>query len=85
MRRTSGCLCDPAIRWTHDGADRGEERGDDAGGCAEVPSTEGYQGVGMSYKSDGKGNLAHSAVIVCYDGTSLTPKLVKRYDNIAGF
>ncbi len=25
------------------------------------------------------------AVIVCYDGTSLTPKLVKRYENITGF
>lgn len=48
-------------------------------------STQGYQGVGMSYKSDGKGNLAHSAVIVCYDGTSLSPKLVKRYENITGF
>lgn len=48
-------------------------------------STQGYQGVGMSYKSDSKGNLAHSAVIVCYDGTSLTPKLVKRYENITGF
>jgi branched-chain amino acid transport system substrate-binding protein len=48
-------------------------------------STSEYQGVGMSYKSDGKGNLAHSAVIVCYDGSSLSPKLVKRYDNITGF
>ena len=48
-------------------------------------STMDYQGVGMSYKSDGKGNLAHSAVIVCYDGLSLAPKLVKRYDNITGY
>lgn len=48
-------------------------------------STQSYQGVGTSYKSDGKGNLAHSAVIVCYDGTSQLPKLVKRYDNINGF
>jgi branched-chain amino acid transport system substrate-binding protein len=48
-------------------------------------STHDYQGVGMSYKSDGKGNLAHSVVIVCYDGSSLTPKLVKRYENIAGY
>ncbi|MDI4237134.1 ABC transporter substrate-binding protein [Bradyrhizobium sp. Arg237L] len=48
-------------------------------------ATSEYQGVAMSYKSDGKGNLAHSAVIVCYDGSSLTPKLVKRYDNVAGF
>ena len=48
-------------------------------------STEQYQGVAMSYKSDGKGNLAHSVVIICYDGTSLTPKLVKRYDKVAAF
>jgi len=48
-------------------------------------SSNDYQGVAMSYKSDGKGNLAHSVVIVCYDGSSLTPKLAKRYDNISGF
>jgi branched-chain amino acid transport system substrate-binding protein len=48
-------------------------------------STNAYQGVAMSYKSDGKGNLAHSVVIVCYDGASLTPKLVKRYDSVVGF
>lgn len=48
-------------------------------------STATYQGVGTTYKSDGKGNLAHSVVIVCYDGSSRTPKLVKRYDNVTGF
>jgi branched-chain amino acid transport system substrate-binding protein len=48
-------------------------------------STSEYQGVGMSYKSDGKGNLAHSVVIVCYDGSSRTPKLMKRYNDIAGY
>lgn len=48
-------------------------------------ATNEYQGVAMTYKSDGKGNLAHSVVIVCYDGSSLTPKLVKRYDNVAGY
>ncbi len=34
----------------------------------------------MSCKSDGKGNMAHSAVIVCFDGASRSPALVKRYD-----
>lgn len=48
-------------------------------------ATQDFQGAGMSYKADAKGNLAHSAVVVCYDGTSRTPKLVKRYDNISGF
>jgi branched-chain amino acid transport system substrate-binding protein len=37
----------------------------------------------MTYKSDGKGNMAHSAAIVCFDGISRAPKLVKRYDNVA--
>jgi branched-chain amino acid transport system substrate-binding protein len=44
-------------------------------------STHEYKGVGTTYKSDGKGNMAHSVDIVCYDGSSVTPKLVKRYDN----
>ncbi|MBA4789222.1 MAG: penicillin-binding protein activator [Rhizobiales bacterium] len=39
-----------------------------------------YDGAAMSYKSDGKGNMAHSAVIVCFDGTSRSPALVKRYE-----
>ncbi|PWC37414.1 ABC transporter substrate-binding protein [Azospirillum sp. TSO35-2] len=44
-------------------------------------SAEAFQGLAMTYKSDGKGNMAHSAVIVCYDGTSRVPKLAKRYDD----
>jgi len=43
-----------------------------------------YKGLAMTYKSDGKGNMAHSAIIICYDGTSRTPKVAKRYDNITG-
>jgi branched-chain amino acid transport system substrate-binding protein len=43
-----------------------------------------YRGLGMTYKSDGKGNMAHSAVIVCYDGKSRVPQIAKRYDNITG-
>ena len=39
-----------------------------------------YKGLAMTYKSDGKGNMAHSAIIICYDGTSRTPRIVKRYD-----
>ena len=45
---------------------------------------ETYDGVAMSYRSDGKGNMAHDAVIVCYDGKTRTPKLVKRYEGAAG-
>ena len=43
-----------------------------------------YRGLAMTYKSDGKGNMAHSAIIVCYDGTSRIPKIAKRYDDLDG-
>ncbi len=43
-----------------------------------------HQGLAMTYASDGKGNMAHSAVIVCYDGSSRVPAVVKRYDNVTG-
>lgn len=42
-------------------------------------ATGSYEGLAMTYKSDGTGNMAHDAVIVCYDGTSRVPKIVKRY------
>jgi len=45
-------------------------------------AAESYKGVAMTYRSDGAGNMAHSAIIVCYDGTSRTPRIVKRYDDI---
>jgi branched-chain amino acid transport system substrate-binding protein len=47
-------------------------------------ATTTYKGLAMTYKSDGKGNMAHSAMIICYDGTSHIPKIVKRYENITG-
>jgi branched-chain amino acid transport system substrate-binding protein len=43
-------------------------------------SSGSYKGLAMTYKSDGKGNMANSAVIICYDGVSRTPKIAKRYD-----
>ncbi|MFD1623259.1 ABC transporter substrate-binding protein [Azospirillum griseum] len=43
-----------------------------------------HDGLAMRYASDGKGNMAHSAVIVCYDGSNRVPTLVKRYDNVTG-
>ncbi len=42
-------------------------------------ASESYTGVVTTYKSDGKGNMAHAAEIVCYDGTSRVPKVVERY------
>lgn len=43
-----------------------------------------YRGLAMTYKSDGTGNMAHSAVIMCFDGRSRIPRVVRRYDNITG-
>jgi branched-chain amino acid transport system substrate-binding protein len=43
-----------------------------------------YKGLGMTYKSDGKGSMAHSAVIICYDGKTRIPSIAKRYDNVTG-
>lgn len=37
------------------------------------------EGLAMTYRSDGKGNMAHDAIIVCYDGVSRTPRVAKRY------
>ena len=47
-------------------------------------ATTVYKGLAMTYKSDGKGSMAHSAVIVCYDGKSRVPRIVKRYRNVTG-
>ena len=38
-----------------------------------------YQGVVTIYRSDGKGNMAHEAEIVCYDGSDRIPKPAARY------
>jgi branched-chain amino acid transport system substrate-binding protein len=37
-----------------------------------------YKGLAMTYKSDGKGNMANSAMIICY-GDNRTPQIAKRY------
>jgi branched-chain amino acid transport system substrate-binding protein len=50
----------------------------------EYLSTQRYQGLAMTYASDGKGNMAHSAVILCYAGDSRVPAIVKRYENLTG-
>jgi branched-chain amino acid transport system substrate-binding protein len=50
-----------------------------AASVRELLSTEDYRGVGATYRSDGKGNMAHEAEIVCYDGLSRVPVLSSRY------
>jgi branched-chain amino acid transport system substrate-binding protein len=42
-------------------------------------STARYQGVVTTYWSDGKGDMAHDAEIVCFDGTDRVPRPVARY------
>jgi branched-chain amino acid transport system substrate-binding protein len=38
-----------------------------------------YRGLVTAYRSDGKGNMAHEAEIVCFDGTDRVPKPMARY------
>jgi len=41
-----------------------------------------FRGLAMTYRSDGKGNMAHDAIIVCYDGNSRIPRIAKRYEGV---
>lgn len=41
--------------------------------------SETYEGVAMTYKSNGHGDLSHDADIVCWDGSSRIPKIVRHY------
>jgi branched-chain amino acid transport system substrate-binding protein len=45
----------------------------------EKLATARYQGVVTTYWSDGKGDMAHDAEIVCFDGTDRVPRPVARY------
>lgn len=38
-----------------------------------------YKGVAMTYKSDGEGDMAHDADIVCWTGKSRVPEVVAHY------
>ena len=40
---------------------------------------ERWQGVVTTYRSDGKGDMAHEAEIVCFDGSDRVPRPVARY------
>ncbi len=42
-------------------------------------TSSGHAGLAMPYRSDGKGNMAHDALIACYDGAGRVPKIVERY------
>ena len=47
-------------------------------------ASEEWKGVVTTYKSDGKGNMAHEAEIICYDGKTRIPRIAKRYENVTG-
>ena len=47
-------------------------------------ASNSFEGLAMTYKSDGKGNMAHDAVVVCYDGRTRVPALARRYENVDG-
>lgn len=53
-----------------------------AAAIRDILATRNYEGEAMSYRSDGKGNMAHSAMIICYDGLSRIPVVVKRYTDL---
>ena len=46
---------------------------------SEALANSSIKGLAMTYQWDGQGNMAHDAIIVCYDGTSRTPRIVARY------
>ena len=42
-------------------------------------ASEEWKGVVTTYKSDGKGNMAHEAEIVCFDGADRVPRVAAKY------
>ena len=42
-------------------------------------ASDAYRGIAGTYRSDGKGNMAHEAEIVCYDGKDRVPRIAARY------
>jgi branched-chain amino acid transport system substrate-binding protein len=38
-----------------------------------------WQGLATDYRSDGRGNMAHEALIVCYDGVGRIPEIATKY------
>ncbi len=42
-------------------------------------ASHSHVGLAMTYRSDGVGNMAHDAIIVCFDGKTRVPNTVERY------
>ena len=45
----------------------------------EYLAHQSYQGIESTYVSDGKGNMSRDSLIVCYDGSSRTPRIRHRF------
>jgi branched-chain amino acid transport system substrate-binding protein len=56
----------------------------DSAAVREHLATRDFKGLAMAYRSDGAGNMAHDAVIVCYDGLSRVPRIIQRYGGLGG-
>jgi branched-chain amino acid transport system substrate-binding protein len=56
----------------------------DAADVTRALATGDYQGLAMRYRSDGRGDMAHTVAIVCYDGASRVPTVVRHYDFASG-
>ncbi len=54
----------------------------DAAAIRDALASGEYRGLAMTYRSDGHGNMAHDAVILCYDGRDRVPRIVRRYGEI---
>ena len=52
---------------------------DTAEALRDVLATGSHDGIAMTYRSDGTGNMAHDAVIICYNGRDRVPEVVARY------
>ena len=52
----------------------------DAEAVTHALATQAYAGLAMTYRSNGRGDMAHSAIIVCFDGKSRIPAVAKHYD-----
>ena len=61
-----------ALKLIGDGADTPEK-------LREAFHNSTYEGIAMTYESDGEGDMAHDADIVCWTGESRVPKIVGHY------
>lgn len=56
----------------------------DAAALRDFLARETFDGLAMTYKSDGTGNMAHDAIIICYAAGSRVPRIERRYENVTG-